>query len=268
MKCPRCSAEVSGRFCGFCGGALEPRRCPACAAEVSPGHRFCQECGAEQGETAPVAAEAPAARAADQAGQGGTTRWWIGGIVGAATVVLLGLPYVASSRSSGAELARMPMAPGVGAGGAAGVDLSTMSPREAADRLFNRVMAALSAGDTGEVQTFLPMAIDAYGMVPELDADGLFHLSLLQQAAGNHEAGLLSAQGILGPAPDHILGLYAAGEAARELGETEMAMGYFRRILEVFEAESARGLPEYVEHAGFLPTVRETARAFVAPGGD
>lgn len=139
-----------------------------------------------------------------------------------------------------------------------------MTPREAADRLFNRVMAALSAGNQGEVQSFLPMAIDAYRLVPGLDHDGHFHLSLLQQAAGDYAAALTSAQQVLENDPNHLLALYAAGEAAQAQGDDATAREHYQRILEVFESESARGLPEYTEHASFLPTIREAATDFTS----
>ena len=40
-------------------------------------------------------------------------------------------------------------------------DLSKMTPREAADRLFNRVMSANERGDKDETSWFSPMAIQA-----------------------------------------------------------------------------------------------------------
>jgi tetratricopeptide (TPR) repeat protein len=184
-------------------------------------------------------------------------------------LALLALPYLWSPWPAGIGGERIPMGgtPGIGAGMAPNVDLSAMTPREAADRLFNRVMAALSAGDVAEVEAFLPMALDAYRMVPALDADGYFHYSLLQQAAGDYDGGLESAQIVLQTQPDHLLALYAAGEAARDLGELELARTYFQRLLEVYPEESVRPLPEYQEHGGFLPTIQETAREFLALGG-
>ncbi len=283
MKCPRCQAETSGRFCGFCGSALEDRRCSACMAEVPAGYQFCSECGAEQGDSRVPAAtgamrgDAGRARAGQrdriplEAGAGArgpspssSTALWIGGAIVIALAVLV-LPYVFSGSSPEGTAARVPVT-GASAGGAGAVDLSSMTPREAADRLFNRVMSALSAGDDAEVQSFLPMAIDAYRLVPALDADGHFHLSLLHQTAGDHESGLETARTALSANPDHLLLLFAAGASARELGDSESARTYFDHILEIYETESARGLPEYQEHSGFLPTIREEARLFVAGG--
>ena len=265
---------------------------------MAPGHRFCSQCGAgpvgiETGgigattprdvvgtdpgrpERAPVPAATPtepAAPAAAPAGEGeevlpDRTRWWIlgGAVVGG--LVFLALPYVWTGWADQGESPRVPMgAQGAlpAPGAAPGVDLSAMTPREAADRLFNRVMAAMGAGDQGEIDTFLPMAIDAYHLVPSLDADGHFHLSLLQQAAGDHLAALETAQRVLADDPDHLLALYAAAEAAEGLGDRERAREYFQHVLDVFDQEADRDRPEYREHASFLPAIREAAEEYVA----
>jgi tetratricopeptide (TPR) repeat protein len=196
--------------------------------------------------------------------------WWIAGGAVLGALVFLLLPYVWTGWADQGDAPRVPMggtanvpAPGP----APGVDLSTMTPREAAERLFNRVMAALSEGNQAEVESFLPMAIDAYGLVPDLDADGHFHLSLLQQAAGDYGPALETAERVLQDDPDHLLARYAAAEAARELGRDQEARAHFAHVLEVFDAEVERGLPEYQEHSGFLPTIRETAERFLTTGG-
>lgn len=274
MRCPGCAREVEGRFCGFCGTSLENRSCGECGAEVPSAHDFCSRCGAAVAGGDGV----PATPRPDRSGSPertrppeGTrtpdrTRWWILGGAVAGALLFLAVPYVWTGWADGGGGERMPMgAPGGGSGlgPAPGVDLSTMTPRQAADRLYNRVMSAMTAGDQGEVDAFLPMAIDAYRLVPDLDADGHFHLSLLEQAAGRDREGLATAEQALDSSPDHLLLLYAAAEAARRAGETERAERYFRRIVEVFEEESARTLPEYVEHASFLPAIRTAATDFL-----
>jgi predicted lipid-binding transport protein (Tim44 family) len=269
MKCPRCEAEVEGRFCGFCGGALEARQCPACSSPVPPAFRFCGECGAEQGGGAggsPRREEDTVAVAVNRSASD-RKRWWIAGAAVAGAVLFLTLPYVWSGWADTGNAPRMPVSPAAASpGSAAAVDLSTMTPREAADRLFNRVMTAQGAGDDAELEAFLPMAIDAYRRVSNLDADGHFHLALLQQAAGDHAAALATAERVLASAPDHLLALYAAGEAARGLGDIEQARGHFRQLLDVYEAESVRNLTEYREHETFLLTIRETADRYLAGG--
>ena len=63
-----------------------------------------------------------------------------------------------------------------------------LSPRAVADQLFNRAMMAHEMGQTLQAAGLLPEAIAAYQGLEPLDADGLFHLALLQLAVGN-EAG-------------------------------------------------------------------------------
>jgi hypothetical protein len=272
MKCPRCEAEAEGRFCGQCGSALEPRACPACDRPVSPGNRFCPECGQALVASATAPAAAPAAAPEEDTGVP-PSRWWIAGAAVLGGIVFLAVPYVYTGWTEGGGGERVPMGaqapqgalPAPGA--APNVDLSSMTPREAADRLYNRVMTALGEEDQGEIDAFLPMAIDAYRLVPDLDADGHFHLSLLLQAQGDYRAALITAEEVLATEPDHLLNLYAAGEAARELGESERAAEHFRHLLDVFDAESARDLPEYREHENMLPMAREAAESFVGGGG-
>lgn len=324
MECPRCGTEADGRFCGSCGATLATQACGSCQAPVQAGHRYCSQCGAEQG--APSAASsgpskrsssegpagapsgapdapAPASPPSSAPPAGASTRaaasvpaeddpvsfetthsssldhkgWWIIGAAVVAGIFFLAVPYVWTGWTDGGNGERMPMgavAPGaqgggqgMAPGGGTGVDLSSMTPREAADRLFNRVMTALGEGDTAEVDTFLPMALDAYAMVPDLDADGHFHVSLLQQAQGDYRGGMETAEIVLETEPDHLLARYAAGEAARNLGDTDRAREHFSHLLEVFDEEAARDLPEYQEHGSFLPTIQATAEDFLATGG-
>ena len=151
--------------------------------------------------------------------------------------------------------------------GGAPPDISSMTPIEAADRLFNRVMMAEANGDSAEVRRFLPMAIPAYERARPLNADGLFHLSQLQRVAGLMNEALTTAQSILADAPDHLLGLYAAAEAARELGREAEAEVLYGRIADVYEAEMSSPLKEYIEHRAITETLAQVARAYLEAQG-
>jgi hypothetical protein len=147
------------------------------------------------------------------------------------------------------------------AAGASGVDLNSMTPREAADRLFTRVMRGVSAGNDAEVQSFLPMALAAYDRAMPLDADGLFHRALLQITAADPDAALATAEEGLADAPTHLLLLSAAAEAQTALGNEAEARAIYARILEAWASEIGSGLADYEAHQQMMPEIESTARA-------
>jgi tetratricopeptide (TPR) repeat protein len=153
--------------------------------------------------------------------------------------------------------------PATGAAGPAAVDLNSMTPREAADRLFQRVMQAASVGDSAQAAQFLPMAIQAYEGARPLDLHGLFDLSTLQRTAGDFAGARATADEGLAQDADHLLLLYAAAQAAQDAGETDAARGYYEHLLEVYDAESASDNIDYQAHSTMLPTARTDAQAFL-----
>ena len=70
-------------------------------------------------------------------------------------------------------------------------DLSKMTMRDAADRLFNRIMRVSEQGNIEEAQRFVPMAVQAYNSLPVLDDDAHYHLGLIYGIAGDDEQGRL-----------------------------------------------------------------------------
>ena len=48
VACRRCQSpnDAAARFCGQCGGSLEPKSCRSCNSLASPDDRFCGQCGA------------------------------------------------------------------------------------------------------------------------------------------------------------------------------------------------------------------------------
>lgn len=158
-----------------------------------------------------------------------------------------------------------PAQPAAGAAGAGTPpDISNMSPIEAADRLFNRVMQATSEGDSAQAQAFVPMAIAAYQRARPLTLDGLFHLSMLNRTAMNLEAALDTALEIIEQDPNHLLGLAAAAEAAIELGELDEAEVHYRQLAAVYDEEIARALPEYGQHSRIVEVLKQDAERFLA----
>ena len=94
--------------------------------------------------------------------------WWIAGIAMFGLIVVVGWSMVRPGPPP--TPGGGPAAPaGAPAAGQAPVDLSSMSPLDAANRLFNRVMTTLEAGDTAGALGFQPMAVQAYEMIEPLD---------------------------------------------------------------------------------------------------
>ena len=255
MKCPSCgSGAESGRFCANCGAALGKAECSGCGHKPPAGARFCNQCGAAMGASQTSALAS-----------GNQVAWWMAGGLLLGLVLVIAYP-VYSER----DAAPSPFATGPVAGPVAGPtarpsgtppDLSQMTPREAADRLFERVMIAASAGNSAEVVQFLPMAIPAYELAEPLDTDGKVHVVLLRLTGQFNTEALEGAEEILSEQPNHLLGLALAGDASLALSDSAGARAYYRRWSDAYETEVAKGLTEYDEHAGMFPDMQAKAEA-------
>jgi hypothetical protein len=260
QSCPSCGAPAAGRFCTQCGVALDAE-CRDCGNHLPAGARFCNQCGrtVAAGETAHATAGP------------GKLPWVITGVSLAALVAVLLVPRLRGSDApevptgSSSTAAQARAAPFAGGGGdPSRVDLSSMTPREAADRLFNRVMQSVAGGDSAQAQRFLPMAISAYGRVAELDADGHYHLAILQLVAGDARAARAEADTILTRDPRHLFGLFTAAQAEKTMGNAAASKALYQRFLNAYDAEVKRALPEYKEHEQALPPMKEEAQRQVA----
>ena len=113
---------------------------------------------------------------------------------------------------------------------------------------------------------FLPMSIQAYEMLDVMDPDAYYHLSRLQLTGTFNQEALEAARAGLELNENHLLNLYAAGDAALALGETALAQEYFSKILEVWDAEMASGNLDYEAHARQMPSIREYAEQNAGAG--
>jgi len=259
-QCPACGAAASGRFCDQCGAAIAAA-CRECGNPLPRGAKFCNMCGA-------AAAAVPAAAAPRPS----VLPWVVAGIAVLGLVAVLLVPRLrggSEPQPAGQSTAQPPFAaaaPGgpapsamPGGGNPGAVDLSQMTPREAADRLFNRVMTAEAERDTAQAQQFLPMAIMAYQRVDTLDMDGRYHLAALQLVAHDWAAARAQADTMLAVSPTHLFGLFSAGAAEAGRGNAAGAKDFYGRFLRAYDAEVAKRLPEYEEHSQGLPAMRAQA---------
>ncbi|MFW6199126.1 MAG: double zinc ribbon domain-containing protein [Gemmatimonadota bacterium] len=269
MTCPQCDAEVGEKgFCPKCGASLEPRSCPSCGDSAPAGSRFCTKCGS------PLAGVSGEGRSESRGD--GALGWWVAGLIMTALIIVVIVSVLEPDRGlqEGDAIPDAGAAQGgTGAGADGGtdgglgpapdVDISSMTPRQAADRLFDRVMRAGEAGDTAQVMQFLPMAIGAYERARPLDSDGLFHLSVLQRTGEQFEEALRTASTGLEEDPDHLLLLSAAAEAARQLEDTATARAHYAHLLEVYDEERSSDLEDYRIHSALLPVIRDDAESFL-----
>ncbi len=143
-----------------------------------------------------------------------------------------------------------------------------MTPRDASNRLFTRVMSAVEAGNRAEAERFLPMAIASYDRIVDLNPHDWFHLSLLHAAAGDGASALATAEAGLAVRPTHLLCLGAAAEGALLLGDSTRAATYYGTLVDAYEEELQSGLVEYGTsneegHADLLPVLRQQASEYL-----
>jgi tetratricopeptide (TPR) repeat protein len=225
-ECPNCGKPAAGKFCSHCGTAL--------TAETAPKRWSTQT----------------------------VVPWAALGIAILALVVALeawldrgGQAPAVAPPPVAALFDSAPGAPG------APPDLSKMTPREAADRLFNRVMAASERGDTAEAEQFRPMALQAYEALGSLDDDARYHLGLIDLTAGDIKGARAQLDKIQQSAPNHLLGIMLARDIAKRSGDKVGVTRAYKGFLAVYDSEIAAGREEYQHHWGSIERFRAEAQA-------
>ena len=139
-------------------------------------------------------------------------------------------------------------------------DISSMSPAEQADRLFNRVMSLSSEGKTDSVAFFAPMAIAAFEALAPLNTHTRYDLGLVALVSGDPGRASAQSDSILLERPTHLLGLALAARVADARGDSAATRAARQRLLGAEKAERAAGLPEYTDHDADLRAAVEQAR--------
>src|SRR3954467_6660998 len=183
--CPSCGTAGSGHYCSNCGASLAGAACSACSAELRPGAKFCHRCGAQVGTKAPATVES----------RTNALPWIVAALAFLALFAMAagrGFTSRPTSTVDGSQNA-LPQAGlddrgavtdnETGAGGRA-PDISSLSPQERADRLYNRIMLLASQGKIDSVQFFAPMALTAYQMLSPMNADQRYDMGRIGEVVG------------------------------------------------------------------------------------
>ncbi len=249
--CPGCGKQASGKFCTHCGAPLTQSACTKCEASLSPGARFCHVCGAPSG-------------AGPNTRPGGKGTLPLPGVVAIAVLVIVVLVIAVRFTTSSAPPA-VPASPPQTAATMGAPDISTLTPREQADRLFEMIMAAAEAGDTGRVEFHTTMAIQAYEMLGELDGDARYHVGLIHLVRRETDAAMAQAAALDEGAPGHLLATVLRHTAATAAGDDAAVQDTYGDFLSHYEGEIAVARPEYEMHRNtidsFLNAAREAAGA-------
>jgi hypothetical protein len=248
IKCPGCGKPAAGNFCSHCGTPIVTS-CPECDAEVKPGSRACHECGASLVAAAPKQLNAQAIAP------------WAAIVI---AMLALGVALAALFGQSGGTPAPAPFAqPMSSAAPVPGqpADLASMSPRQAADRLFNRVMAASEKGDFVEALRFAPMALQAYDGLGTLDNDARYHVALLHLTSEDIKGARVQIEMLRQSAPNHLLGFMLEHQIAERSGKKDSAARAYKAFLAAYDAEMAAGRAEYQDHQGSIERFRAAAQS-------
>lgn len=259
--CSACGASGDGNFCARCGQPLtdpagRATTCPACGTGLDADALYCSECGA------PVAPP-PSKPLRDR------LPWILSGLALVAFAVAISLMIGESVGERGEGMpptgAVIPSpgqeggmgggaAPGAGATDPSRVDLSSMSGREAADRLFDRAMRTEAAGDSTQARFFADMGLQAYSGLPagDLDADARFHVGLLRLMTGDPAGARESADAILAENPDHLLAWILRINVAEGLADEAGLAEARERFRSALPSERAANRSEYAQHAGLI----------------
>ncbi|MGQ0765367.1 MAG: zinc ribbon domain-containing protein [Gemmatimonadota bacterium] len=239
IRCPACATEGSGRYCPNCGAALLGATCSTCATILTPGARFCHHCGAAAVTTAQPDSTQPAPASATN-----LVPWAILGVAAVALVVLVAVQRDGESGAA-APAAALEFTPQPAT---RAPDISSLTPRERADRLYDRVMRLDAEGKGDSATFFAQMALGAYESLGSFDSDLRYDYGRMAEIGGELDLARQQAAAILAADPAHLLGLVLSMRIAEKSG----ANAEFERVRSLLRArkasEYARNLPEYVRH--------------------
>jgi hypothetical protein len=259
ITCSVCTTPGTGRYCASCGSPLRFSECAACKTTLAAGARYCHKCGVSVGKRRDSASGA----VSPVTGSGPRTLVRTAAAIAAIALVSWFAGSWFKGSGSTTDATRPPL-DAVGSSpanaGSRAPDISQLSPRERADRLFNRVMLLAGQGKTDSVRFFAPMALAAYEMLEPLGADERYDMGRIAEVAGALPLAMAQADTILAQNPDHVLGLVLAARIAALNRDGATKQSFAARLLAAIPAESRKQLPEYQRHAEDISRAVEDAR--------
>ena len=233
---------------------------------LTPGARFCHRCGlaigaGDQSPTpAPRGAVTPSPAPLHQGGSQ-FVPWSIAALALVAVVAILaGQRFGASDQTGLAQPeALTPLSDAQGIVRAP--DISSLSPRERADRLYDRMMRLASENKKDSVQFFAPMALSAYSALGPLDLDLRYDFGRIAEISDNLGVAQAQADSILAESPTNLLGLILAGRVAALRGNSVQRVNLARRLVQAEPMEMKKSLEEYTRHRGDIDAALSEARS-------
>ena len=225
-------------------------QCAACGASSAPQATFCHRCGVALNEHS-AAAMTRSRRL--------PVLIVVAAVLGIVAATVMAMLVIDADRRAAPPTVRSTAA--APPQSAAAIDLSTMTPREAADRLFNRVMGASERGDVSEATRFAPMAVQAYARVAELDADAHYHLGLLYLQLKDVDGTRGQIAELKQQVPQHLLAYVLGHEVAVRTGDQPAAAQIATEFAAAYEVEIAAARPEYEAHRVSIEHLRSVGAA-------
>jgi hypothetical protein len=133
-----------------------------------------------------------------------------------------------------------------------------MTPRDIADRLFDRVMTLVAAGKADSAQFFAQMALQNYESMQK-DLDLRYDMGRVAEVSGAAAIAKAQADTILRENPKHLLGLVLAAKAAAMQGRMDDYKAFQQRLVAAAPGERAAKREEYERHANDIDAALKTA---------
>lgn len=219
-----------------------------CNGDLTPGSKFCHHCGTASGPE----------RADASSGKSSSLPWVVAALALLTMFAMLAGrgfnnrrgPTLDAPQNALPQAGLDDRAPDSSGGGTPvrAPDISSLSPTERADRLFNKVMLLYSQGKSDSVQFFAPMALTSYQMLGTMNNDQHYDMGRVAEVAGAVPLAKAQADSILKNSPTHLLGLILAARVAGLRGDSAAVRAFEKRLVAAERSELAKKLDEYDRH--------------------